>query len=166
MQAALASKASAFPIFKTITLGKYKTPDVYRKAFTMARRHVKLVHADILGSVTCSQHEIEIDLVVASAGDLGLKHNPAYNDICTRAVEMGLQLCPAEVGAALPLVYYDQPGGETLYIAMEAVTDRFGGRVIFAIACKNYWVWLRCMGGEPNDRWPAHCSFVFVRPRA
>lgn len=75
---------------------------------------------------TCAKKQEEVDLVVVSVGELGFKDVALYKDICARAAEFGLDLCPAEVGPALRLAYDDQPLGEWLYIAMEATTDSGG----------------------------------------
>ena len=61
-----------------------------------------------------------------SVKELGFNDGAYYKDICTKALELGLELCPAEVGPALRLVYKDQSRGEWLRIAMEAITGSDG----------------------------------------
>jgi hypothetical protein len=74
MSAALAAKSpSDFPIFKTITLGTYKTSDEYRKALKSAGVCFGRDTDYILGKTPCSQQEAELDLVALSVADLGFK---------------------------------------------------------------------------------------------
>ena len=46
-----------------------------------------------------------------------------YDRICTCAIEIGLELCPVEVGPQLRLQYPIQPCSEQLTIATEAIRD-------------------------------------------
>jgi hypothetical protein len=68
---------------------------------------------------------VELDLVVVSVFQLGLGDQASRNDVelssavevslrdvYARAVALGFELCPAEVGPALRLEYLDQPLGE------------------------------------------------------
>jgi hypothetical protein len=118
---------------------------------------------DILGRIFCSQEEIDLDLVVMSVGDLGFKGSARYADICMKAVELGLELCPAEVGPALRLQYGDQPRDEWLRIAMEAIADRDGDRSIFYVERDSDDLWLSAYGGHPGSVRDAGDRFVFVR---
>lgn len=112
-------------IVKKVRLGIYKTPEAYRKALKKAGRGISDWSNNILDRITCSQEEVDLDFVVLSVGDLGFKDGARYADICAKAQELGLELCPAEVGPALRLQYGDQPSGEWLCIAMEAID--YGG---------------------------------------
>ncbi len=126
-------KPIELPVWKTVKLGTCKTPDEYRKALKKAGRSIGDWGGDILGRISCSQEETDLDLVVLTVADLGFKDGACYADICAKASELGLELCPAEVGPALRLQYGDQPKGERLRIAMEAIADRDGDLNIFAV---------------------------------
>jgi hypothetical protein len=154
-----------FAVWKTVRLGTRKTPDAYRKSIKKAGRRIGAWGDDILGRISCSQKEIDLDLVAVSVGDLGFKGSARYADICTRAIELGLGLCPAEVGPALRLQYGDQPSGEWLRVAMEAITDRIGDRDIFRVERGSGDLWLDADRGNPDCVWGAEYRFVFVRPR-
>ena len=106
-----------------------------------------------------------MDLVVLSVGELGFKDGAHYSDICARAVEIGLELCPAEVGPALRLTYGDQPKNEWLRIATEAITDLDGYHFIFAVEHSDGELWLRGYYGHPGSFWYVVHRFVFVRRR-
>lgn len=152
-------------VWKTIKLGARKTADEYRQALKAAGCRIGDWADEILGklSFAASQLETEVDLVVLSGGDLGFKHNARYSDICVRALELGLQLCPAAVGPALRLVYGEQPRDEWLRIAMEPLTDSGGYRFIFAVAQDYIALWLSGVDGDPEFLWGTDDRFVFIR---
>jgi hypothetical protein len=58
--------------------------------------------------------------------ELGASVEVSLHDIYARAVALGFELCPAEVGPTLRLNYLDQPLGEFLRIAMQSVS-RYDG---------------------------------------
>ena len=118
-----AVKPIEMPVWKTVKLGTCKTPDEYRKALKKVGRRIGDLGDDILGRITCSKEEVDLDLVVLSVSDLGLKNSARYADICAKAQKLGLELCPAEVGPALRLQYGDQPKDEWLHVL---TTDRSG----------------------------------------
>ena len=76
---------------------------------------------------------VELDLVVLSVSELGFGDLASLHDIYARAVSLGFELCPAEVGPALRLNYFDQPLGEFLHIAMKPVAKYNGELVDFTI---------------------------------
>jgi hypothetical protein len=160
-----------FPIWKTITLGMCKSPDEYRKALKQARISIGDWGNDILDRTACSQEEIEVDLVVLSVSELGFYRSAKYKDLCAKALELGLQLCPAEVGPALRLSYKDQPVGERLRIAMKAITSYGPYDGIFEVVHEveleydEDELWLGGNCGVPDIRRRIRSRFVFVRPK-
>lgn len=158
-----AAKPIEMPVWKTVKLGTCKSPDEYRKALKKAGRRIGDYGDDILGRISCSKKEVDFDLVVLTVGELGFKDGARYADICAKAVELGLELCPAEVGPALRLQYGDQPKGEWLRIAMEAITDRDGYLNVFSVDHVDDGLWLFGYGGHPVGVWFAGYRFVFGR---
>lgn len=152
-----------FPIWKTIKLGTEKTPDEYRKALKEAGYRIGDWANDILNKVVVSAQVSEVDLVNISVGELGFAEGAQYQDICARAVEMGSELCPAEVGPALRLTYKDQPPDEWLRVAMEAIVELEGYRGIFAVDGGYGGLWLHGGRGHPGIVWDADERFLFVR---
>ena len=57
---------------------------------------------------------------------LGFPNGATLKEIYAKAKDLGLELCPAEVGPLLRLNYPDQPNGEYLRIAMETINDSDG----------------------------------------
>ena len=158
-----ASKPVEMPVWKTVKLGTCKTPEEYRKALKKAGRRIGDWGDDILGRITCSKEEVDFDLVVQSVADLDFKSGARYADICAKAQELGFELCPAEVRPALRLQYGDQPKGEWLRIAMEAIVGRGGSLDIFGVRHDDDGLWLRGSSGRPDRVWFADDRFVFGR---
>ena len=151
-----------FAIWRTIKLGTCKTPDEYRTALKKARYRIGDWGNDILGKTSCSQDETKVDLVVLSIKELGFNKGAYYESICAKTLQLGLELCPAEVGPALRLSYKEQPRGEWLHIAMEAITDSDGDPRIFAVIYDSGKLWLDADDGYPEIFWGADDRFVFV----
>ena len=123
---------------------------------------------------------VELDLVVLSVSELlgwfgdpasgsdiepGATVRASLRDIYVRAVLLGFELCPAEVGPALRLNYLDQPLGEFLQIAMKPVARYTGELVTFTIGGGGAGLLLGGANGNPDVMLPGVVRFVFVRPK-
>ena len=126
-------KYSELNLWKTVTLGLKKSPKDYRKAIKKDGCRIGDYAGQILNKTEVSQTEVEVDLVVVTVGELGFKDGARRDVLYARAIELGLQLCPAEVGPALRLLYKDQPRGEWLRIGMEPITDSDGFPFVFGV---------------------------------
>lgn len=157
-----------FPTWRTIKLGTgLKTADDFRKAIGEAGMKIGDWGNDILGkpsfTASISPKEVEADLVNVSVEELGFKDGATYKDICAHAKELGLDLCPAEVGPQLRLQYKNQPKGEWLHVAMEAITVSSGGFSVFHIEHDGDELWLGGVGnGNPDDFWFGRDRFLFL----
>lgn len=119
---------------------------------------------DIMGqsAFTVAEKPHEVSLVYAKVQDLGFTEIPTTTQLFARAKELGLELCPAEVGPRLRLVLTDQPKGEWFWIAMEPITDSDGGSRVFHVG-------RGVDGGQrldadyayPDSRWHLDYEFVF-----
>lgn len=120
MSAVAIREHSTFPTWKTIILGLHKTSQQYANALKEAGMRMDTHGTKLLGEVReYVQEEVEVDLVVLSVQELGLpQYGANYQTICARAQELGLTLCPAEVGPALRLQYPHQVREEMILIAM------------------------------------------------
>lgn len=155
-----------FPIWKTIKLGTgLKTADDFRKAIKSLKFRISDHANDILGqpALTVSPTEIEVDLVLLTIAELGLQNGVIYRDICAKAKEFGLELCPAEVGPQLRLQYTDQPMGEWIVVAMDPITGSGGYPKVFDVFRRIADVWLNGYCGHLGNKWCAGNLFVFVR---
>ncbi len=158
---------SDFPIWKILQLGTgLTTATDFRTALKKAGCRIGNWANDILGqpTFTASVSVVEqvIRLVVASVAELGFNRGASYEKICARARELGLQLCPPEVGPQLRLQYTDQPLSEWLVIAMEPISDSSGLLSVFYVERDDVGLWLRSCRGDPGDFWLGHYRFVFV----
>jgi hypothetical protein len=155
------------PIWKRITLGTYKGPKAVREAFDAARMNIGGSADEILGrpAFPFSKSETELDLVVVTAAKLGFKEaRIRVADIYQRAMQVGLELCPAEVGPQLRLQYVNQPIGEFLHIAMQPIATYHGDLVDLTVG--NGGAGLLLIGGDGRPDLVLHSAvkFVFVRP--
>ncbi len=151
--------------WKTVTLGLHKSPKNYRKAMEKDDYRIGDYAGQILNKTEVSQTEVELDLVVVTVGELGFKNGARRDVLYAKALEIGLQLCPAEVGPALRLLYKDQPRGEWLHIGMESITGSDGRPGVFEVGHVDGDRWLDSVYGGAGHVWDADYRWVFVRPR-
>ncbi|MDD5437804.1 MAG: hypothetical protein PHC70_01525 [Patescibacteria group bacterium] len=83
------------------------------------------------------------------------------DEIYKKAEELGLELCPAEVGPRLRLDYKDQPLGEWFYIAMKQINDPDGGPGVFRLARSTDGLWLGDLWASPRSAWGPDDELVF-----
>ena len=101
-------------IWRTVTLGTYKTIDALRDALDTERIHVGDRANEMLGrpAFNLSKMRRDAHLVVLAVSELGFEDESAsLGHIYARARQLGFELCPAEVGPQLRLRYLDQPLG-------------------------------------------------------
>jgi hypothetical protein len=159
--------ASELPIWKTITLGLHRNVNAVRDALDAANIAVGDSADEILGrpAFTFANERRELNLVVLSVAALGFgADGGTLADIHARAVRLGFELCPEEVGPQLRLQYLNQPLGEFLHVAMKPQLTYRGDPVDFTLA--NGGARLSLLGGSarPNLVISARAAFVFVRP--
>jgi hypothetical protein len=174
--------ASETRVWKTITVGGSNGVNAVRKAMEAALCPIAVSDDadEILGrpAFPFIKQPVELDLVALSVFELGFGDQDARNDvelgasvevslrdIYGRAVSLGFELCPAEVGPALRLQYLDQPHGEFLQIAMNPVARYTGELIRLSVARAGTGLLLLGGEGDPAATVPGAVRFVFVRPR-
>jgi len=162
---ALSHAVTEFPIWNTVRLGIYRTQADYRRALKIAQVQIRFWWTkDAMNKMSVSRGESDISLVVTSPLELGLtRFSPTYLQICKRAGQLGLMLCPAEVGPALRLAYADQPEGELLKIGMSPIRVRDGREEIFCVSRFDGCRRLDAEDGSADGLHVPHAQFVFVR---
>jgi hypothetical protein len=75
--------------------------------------------------------------------------------------ELGLEICPPDLGPYLRLEYTDQPSGESLYIAMKPINVSDGEPHIFVVAHNSAGLSLDSARARDDDKWEPDDFFVF-----
>lgn len=90
--------------------------------------------------------------------DIGFQNGATTEEIYKRAQELGLELCPAEVGPQLRLQYQ---GGDWMLIAMKQISDRGGHPGVFSLDRGGGGLVLGAINAGPSGRWDPRIEFVF-----
>lgn len=114
----------------------------------------------ILEKTEFSQTEEVYNLVRFTVEQLGFKQHATTDELYKRAQELGLELCPPEVGPQLRLQYTDR---EWFLIAMKQIAGLNGKPEVFLVASdrNNADLWLAGSEAGPGRRWRADDGFVF-----
>jgi hypothetical protein len=99
-------------------------------------------------------------LIRLKVRDLGISH-PTTDNIYKRIKELGLELCPADVGPHLRLQYQNQPMGEWVWIGMKQIFDRDGCQSVFVLIRFESGLWLNVNWSEPTLEWSPEGEIVF-----
>jgi hypothetical protein len=158
-------------VWKTIKIGIYKNAGEYHKVLKSAGYGIAPWAKDVLtngifgkAKFACAKQVSDIDLVVVSVADLGFKEMVHHNQICERALELGLELCPPEVGPALRLSYKDQPNKEALIVGMKPIKGSDDRSMVFILEHSENMLWLHG-NTVGRDSWRHFdLRFVFVQP--
>ena len=154
--------------WKTIKLGTgIKDANGFRQAIKNAEMRISDWANDIIGKpeFVVIAGEMEVDLVKVAVGELGFKDGARRDQIYDRVKELGLEICPPEVGPQLRLQYKDQPLDEGILIGMEPIRYSDGDLYVFDVGHNDDGFWLHGYYGGPDDVWRTDCQWVFVRPR-
>jgi len=166
----MAPATAPITVWKTIKLGtRHKTADDFRTAFQAVGCYIADGAHDILRSAAfqTAEQETEINIIVTSVAGLGFQRFATYEEICARARELGLELCPPEVGPQLRLQHLTQPSINWLYIAMEPIVHSSGRFVIFSVDRSiDGGRYLATRYIASNSNWFYNGRFVFVKPRS
>jgi hypothetical protein len=151
-----------FQTWRKITLGTYKGVNAYRHALDAAGIKIGDSADEILGrpAFRYAGMKTEVELTLLSAAKLGVESEFALSDVYERARQVGLELCPAEVGPLLRLDYRNQPLGEALNVAMEPVATYNGQPTILSLV--NFGSGLALIGGDGRSEFMVPRTFLYV----
>lgn len=97
--------------------------------------------------------------------DLGFTTNPTTDQIYARVQELGLELCPDEVGPYQRLKDVDQPMDTWYSIAMKQFAGRDGSPHVFNLAHDVDGLYLRSYWADPTRKWNLDSGFMFRLPQ-
>lgn len=151
--------------WKIIKLGGLKVIDEIHRVLERGGFRVGCHVNEMLGRMALEvvSAGTEVGLVRVTIAELGFKNGAACKDIYKRALELGLMLCPVEVGIQLRLQYKDQSRGEYLRIAMEPLIGSDGGPYVFGVDCDKDGFWLRAICCLPTSFCSADSVWVFCK---
>ena len=110
---------------------------------------------------TTTKNPEKIDLVRLKVRDLGFAGGATTEQIYARAAELGMDICPAEVGPHQRLKDVDQPMGTSYNIAMKQIAGRDGYPRVFYLDHSADGLWLDSHRADPQDRGNPGLVFVF-----
>lgn len=103
--------------------------------------------------------------IIGSDGDRDIFGNSAPFTGGRRS-QLGLELCPPDLGPYLRLEYADQPLGERLYVAMKPIMASDGEPRIFVVEHSSAGLSLDAAHARHDDMWAPDDVFIFrVRPQ-
>jgi hypothetical protein len=121
-----------------------------------------------------SDAKYSLQIVEITVGNLGFHEGATTLEIFKRALELGLELCPIELGPYLRLEYLNQPewnsGSNTqkhqappgsITIASEIVTEDNDFPKGFYLRKINGELWLRGYIADQSHVWNPHDHFIF-----
>jgi len=118
----------------------------------------------IASQVAVSVVRSNLRLVAPSVAELGFTQETSIRDVHARAIKVyGLELCPSEVGLQLRRQYVDQPEGEELLVAMEAIKSQDGLLHAWGVECVDG-ERLIAANGNPGHICDLKRRLVFVVP--
>ncbi len=103
----------------------------------------------------------EATLIRLRVEDLGFPSGATTDQIYARAEELGLELCPPEVGPQFRLQYANQPMNEYVYVGMKQISASGGWPHVFYVGRNDDGSWLGLNWAKPTYGWPAYSQFVF-----
>lgn len=151
--------------WKTITMGNYRTVYALRDALRQRQIWIGDLAAEMLRlpTFTLSSAHTSVDLSVTKVSQLGLGSNGAsFAEIHAHATEVGLDLCPPDVGPQLRLQYPDQKLGEYLLIGMAPLPTANGSDACFLVGNGGAGLFIIGRSAGADLTVPSRARFVFV----
>lgn len=150
-------------LWKTIQLGTHESVAALRQALIDADYKIGDWASDILNRITIASKPAKIELVCLTVAELGFPNRATRKQIYEKALSLGFELCPAEVGPQLRLQYTDQPLNEWLLVAMEPISDSDGSLRVFYVGHDEGGLWLLGGRADPGGFCGAGRVWVFGR---
>lgn len=137
------------------------SPEKAEEAMIVRNIHLTDWGENILYKTEFSREDKTYELVQFTAEQLGFPNGATTDEIYAKAKELGLDLCPAEVGPHLRLKY---EGKDWKLIAMKQITYRVGSPGVFSLSWGGGQLILHANYAKPDDGWGPNDEFIFSRP--
>lgn len=119
-----------------------------------------LDHSDFF---TLPQSE-PVGFIRLPVGDFGFTDPATTDQIFAKAEDLGLELCPPEVGPWYRIHTPNQPMGEYAYIGMRPIVGVDGDPCVFVVEHDRKGRSLNYEFARPDETWPSGCRFLFRLP--
>ena len=129
----------------------------------MRKAGIKITHSadDILGRISFSAEEKDVEVVFVWIKDFDFNVGGYYNEVCRKAKDLGMDLCPAELGPQLRLQCRKEiNNGTWVVVAMEPIADEDGKLKLFRIGRFDNCLWLSTDYGEPDSFCGGRYAFI------
>ena len=147
----------------TVKLGVHKTYENCRASLKTNGVIISPRAEDILKKTPLSQIETDLKLREVSVAELDFDKATRFDVICRRIAERDFDLCPGEAGPVVRIAYKDQPKGERLIVAMEAITDSVYYPIVFGVGHNKDGLWLDAHFGKLGTLFYLQDRFVVAR---
>jgi len=126
------------PSFMKLALGTYETMTDIRAVYST--HHIEICHdANVMmDRVILSREHREIELVQVFAHELCIGERVDRNELVKRSRQVGLKLCPSEVGPLLPLSCLGPTGSVNWEVMMEPLKGGTMDHCIFVVRLHEY----------------------------
>lgn len=161
--AGLRVEIKGFPVWKSLTIGGVSRDELAKKLADGGHRvsdYAKAIMEKPAFKIV--RNKTTVNLVRVTVRELGFTSGPTFAEICERAKQHDLELCPAECGPHLRLSYTDQPMDEWNWIAMEPIAGSGGSPSLFGVGRGSGGSWLRTSWFVAEDRFCLDGRLVFV----
>jgi len=108
-----------------------------------------------------SKEKYSFDTLRLTIRELGFPDGATVDQIYKKADELGLDLCPSEVGPQYRLEHMDQPMNDYLLISMKQITDSGGDPYVFGLSRDDVGLWLGGRWARPRNHWLGDRGIVF-----
>ncbi len=153
-------------IEETIAIGAVVSADGFRKMFYKRGMTIDGYAQEILDKIPLTKERKEIKIIIISLANLGFgfNENVEYPTICLKAKEMGLKLCPAEVGPQVCLqIFKGFQEGDWFGVASEPIIVDGISR-LFSPKWSDKKLSLSSHFIGPGVTYSAHHRFAFIKP--
>ncbi len=160
----MTANKNKFYFFKEITIGGIGKEQLLQKLSAggiQFNQYAKVLcgHSQFIPS----KETKKIQLVKATLSTLELEDTCSFQEFSTKALELGLKLCPLYLAAFLRLEYLDQPDGPYLtVVSRKPEKDESFPNGFYLRNYKNA-LWLRGYRADGFAGWPEENEFIFMK---